>query len=165
MLGTNGVSKIEPPLVIPPNKITQHKTEFVVPEDFIEEIPKNNTLFAALFQAYNTKEKNIKPEYVLLYRKEISESLDKVNPYSLEGKNIFESAGNGFLEKISVDIDHAKAWIMSENELTPEYISWIPDVIGSNINVNNVEYKTTFPSSNTIILDYEPTIKIYTLKV
>lgn len=33
MLGTNGVSKIEPPLVIPPNKITQHKTEFVVPED------------------------------------------------------------------------------------------------------------------------------------
>lgn len=33
MLGTNGVSKIEPPLVIPPNKITRHKTEFVVPED------------------------------------------------------------------------------------------------------------------------------------
>lgn len=33
MLGTNGVSKIEPPLVIPPNKITRHTTSFVVPED------------------------------------------------------------------------------------------------------------------------------------
>lgn len=33
MLGTNGVSKIEPPLVIPANKVTRHKTLFVVPED------------------------------------------------------------------------------------------------------------------------------------
>ena len=33
MLGTNGVSKIEPPLVIPPNRVTEHKTQFTVPED------------------------------------------------------------------------------------------------------------------------------------
>lgn len=33
MLGTNGVSKIVPPLVIPPNKISTHITQFLVPED------------------------------------------------------------------------------------------------------------------------------------
>lgn len=33
MLGTNGVSKIVPPLRIPPNKISTHTTEFLVPED------------------------------------------------------------------------------------------------------------------------------------
>ncbi len=33
MLGTNGVSKIEPPLVIEPNTISTHKTSFVVPAD------------------------------------------------------------------------------------------------------------------------------------
>jgi hypothetical protein len=48
--------------------------------------------------------------------------------------------------------------------LPPEYISWIPDIIGSNLNINGIEYKTSFPSSNTINLDYEPTIKVYTLK-
>lgn len=156
-------------------KISESEETIVIPEDLESEnsleIPKNNTLFQALFQALrikdsleSEKDQMIKPEYVLLYRKEISEAIDKVNPYSLEGKTIFESAGDGFLEKISIDNEHAKAWIMSDNELPPEYISWIPDIIGSNLNINGIEYKTSFPSSNTINLDYEPTIKVYTLK-
>lgn len=33
MLGTNGVSKIEPPLVIQPNTVSKHSTRFVVPKD------------------------------------------------------------------------------------------------------------------------------------
>lgn len=33
MLGTNGVSKIVPPLNIPPNKITKHVTQFTISED------------------------------------------------------------------------------------------------------------------------------------
>lgn len=33
MLGTNGVSKIVPPLVIPANKITKHTTRFTIAED------------------------------------------------------------------------------------------------------------------------------------
>jgi len=33
MLGTNGVSKIEPPLIIPPNKITTHRTSIMVYND------------------------------------------------------------------------------------------------------------------------------------
>lgn len=33
MLGTNGLSAIEPPLVIPPGKITRHKTSYVLPND------------------------------------------------------------------------------------------------------------------------------------
>ena len=162
------------------SKDSESQEDIVIPEDIESkdsekesffEIPTNNTLFAALFQALrikdsleSEKDQEVKPEYVLLFRKEISEAIDKVNPYSLEGKNIFESASEGFLEKISIDIDHAKAWIMSDNELPPEYISWIPDVIGSNLNINGIEYKTSLPSSNTINLDYEPMIKVYTLK-
>jgi hypothetical protein len=146
-------------------EVEKSEPEFVIPEDLVQEIPTNNTLFSALFQAYNVSSQEIKSEYALIYRKEMSESIDKVNPYDLEGRTIFESAGNGFLETISIDIDHAKAWILSDNELPPEYISWIPDVIGSNIVVNDVEYKTSLPSSNTIVLDYEPAIKVYTLKV
>jgi hypothetical protein len=148
-------------------KITENEEsedQIVVPEELVQEITKNNTLFECLFKAYETENKDIKPEYVLLYRKEISESLDKVNPYNLDGKTIFESAGESFLEKISIDIDHAKAWIMSDNELPPEYTVWIPDVIGSNLNINGIEYNTSLPCSNTINLDYEPTIKVYTLK-
>lgn len=33
MLGTNGVSKIEPPLRIPPNKVTAHVTKFTIDKD------------------------------------------------------------------------------------------------------------------------------------
>ncbi len=33
MLGTNGVSPIVPPLVIPPNKITKHTSQFTISED------------------------------------------------------------------------------------------------------------------------------------
>jgi len=33
MLGTNGVSKIVPPLVVPANKVTKHTTRFTIPED------------------------------------------------------------------------------------------------------------------------------------
>jgi hypothetical protein len=85
------------------------------------------------------------------------------NPYDLERRLIFESAGDGFLEKVSIDVDHAKAWIFSNNELTPEYISWIPDVIGANIIVNGHEFKTSLVSGDVINLDYEPSLKVYTL--
>jgi hypothetical protein len=147
--------------------VQEESEEYVSPEDIISvEIPTHNTLFAALFQAYNPeKVESIKPEHILLYRKEISESIDKVNPYDLEGRTIYESAGQGFLSKVSMEIDHAKAWIFSENELPPEYISWIPDIIGSNLMVNGIDYNTSLPCSNTIVLDYEPELNVYTLKV
>jgi hypothetical protein len=145
---------------------SETKEEYVVPEDEISvEIPLHHTLFAALFQSYNPyKIKDIKPEHILLYRKEISEAIEKVNPYDLEGRTIYESAGHGFLEKVSTEIDHAKAWIFSENELSPNYISWIPDVIGANLVVNELEYPTSLPCSNHIHLDYEPKLNVYTLK-
>jgi hypothetical protein len=129
------------------------------------EIPEHNTLFAALFQSYNPEKINeIVPQHILLYRKEISEAIEKENPYDLESRSIYESAGYGFLAKVSTEIDHAKAWIFSENELSPEYISWIPDVIGANLVVNGLEYSTSLPCSNHIYLDYEPKLNVYTLK-
>lgn len=132
----------------------------------IPEIPFHNTLFFALFKAFNpeVKETDILPSYVLLYRKEITESIEKINPFDLEGRTIFESAGNGFLKDISENIEYAKQWIFSDNELSPEYISWIPDVIGSNLNVNGVVYETTIPTNGFIELDYEPSLNVYTGK-
>jgi len=108
------------------------------------ELAFHNTLFHALFQAFNpdVKENEILSTYVLLYRKEISESIEKINPFDLDGRTIFESAGNGFLKDISENVEYAKQWIFSDNELSPEYISWIPDVIGSNLNVNGIVYET-----------------------
>jgi hypothetical protein len=128
------------------------------------ELSVNNTLFESLFRAFNPESKDyIDPRYVILYRKEFADAIDKTNPYDLDRRSIFESAGNGFLEKVSIDVDHAKAWIFSNNELTPEYISWIPDVIGANIVVNGHEFKTSMVSGDVINLDYEPTLKVYTL--
>jgi len=146
-------------------------SEVVFPEELEEtevlEIPElstNNTLFEALFRAFNPESKDyIDPRYVILYRKEFADAIDKTNPYDLGQRSVFESAGDGFLEKVSIDIDHAKAWIFSNNELTPEYISWIPDVIGANIVVNGNEFKTSTVSGDIINLDYEPTLKVYTL--
>jgi len=142
--------------------------DIVFPEEVIKEvaveIPEYSSLFACLYQAFNpTNLSSMKPQYVLLYRKEISDAISETNPYDLDGRTIFASAGNGFLERVSENMDHAKAWILSENELTPEYISWIPDTIGCNIQVNGVEYMTSSPSSKTILLDYEPKINVYTL--
>jgi hypothetical protein len=149
------------------------KKELIFPEteakNFTEDldIPLHNTLFFELFKAFNPDiEKNtILPKYVLLYRKEISESIDKINPFDLEGNTIFESAGNGFLKETSENIEYAKNWIFSDNELSPEYISWLPDVIGSNLNINGIVYETSIPTNGFIELDYEPSLNVYTLKV
>lgn len=149
----------------------EKSSEIVFPEDMKEvkvidvpEISKNNTLFEALFRAFNPETKNyIDPRYVIMYRKEIADAIEKENLYDVERRSIFLSAGDGFLSKISEDIDHAKAWIFSNNELSPEYVSWIPDVIGSNLIINGNEYKTSMVSSDTINLDYEPKLKVYTL--
>jgi hypothetical protein len=137
-------------------------------KNFIEDsdVPFHNTLFHALFKAFNpdVKESDILPSYVLLYRKEIMESIEKVNPFDLDGHTIFESAGNGFLKDVSENIEYAKQWIFSDNELSPDYISWIPDVIGSNINVNGIVYETSIPTNGFIELDYEPSLNVYTGK-
>lgn len=56
MLGTNGVSKIVPPLVIPPNKITKHTTSFEVPADIsILTLNPHLHLLGKSFKAYAVK--------------------------------------------------------------------------------------------------------------
>lgn len=165
-----------------PNKsiyiFRKEEEKIEVPEDIeVQEEPENlmnpsevgleisSTLFACIFEALREdKSIPIQVEHVLLYRKEISEAITKPNPFDAERRSIFESAGNGFLMKIDPDVDFAKAWIFSDNELTPEYVSWLPDVIGSNLVINGMEYTTTLPSSVTVYLDYEPMLNIYTLK-
>lgn len=53
MLGTNGASKIIPPLVIPPNQITQHTTFLKIPDDIsILTINPHMHLLGKSFKAY-----------------------------------------------------------------------------------------------------------------
>jgi hypothetical protein len=53
MLGTNGVSKIIPPLVIPPGKITQHTSFLRIPEDIsVLTINPHMHLLGKSFKAY-----------------------------------------------------------------------------------------------------------------
>jgi hypothetical protein len=139
----------------------------IFPEELpIVEVPINSTLFFALFKAFNPElsDDKILPQYVLLYRKEISDAISNVNPFDLDERTIFASASNGFLEKISENEVYAKQWILSDNELTPDYISWIPDTIGANLLVNGILYETSVVSEKIIELDYEDKIKVYTLR-
>ena len=56
MLGTNGVSPIEPPLVIPPNKITKHVTKLTIGEDIsVLTINPHLHLLGKSFLAYAVK--------------------------------------------------------------------------------------------------------------
>ena len=56
MLGTNGVSKIVPPLVVPANKITKHVTQFTVTDDIsILTINPHLHLLGKSFLAYAIK--------------------------------------------------------------------------------------------------------------
>ena len=53
MLGTNGASKIVPPLVIPPNKITKHTSFLKIPEDIsILTVNPHMHLLGKSFKAY-----------------------------------------------------------------------------------------------------------------
>lgn len=129
-------------------------------------LPIHSTLFACLFDFLRVdKTEKLLADYVLLYRKEISEAVSKTNPFDIQGRIIFESAGQGFLQNLNSDIDFHKAWIFSENELPPDYISWLPDVIGVNIDVNGKMYQTSLPSSETVYLDYEPLLNVYSLRM
>jgi hypothetical protein len=56
MLGTNGLSKIIPPLVIPPNKVTKHITFLKIPEDIsVLTINPHLHLLGKSFKAYALK--------------------------------------------------------------------------------------------------------------
>jgi hypothetical protein len=118
--------------------------------------PENSTstFFDCLFKAINPKD-----DYnfvdVLMFRKELSENITEPNPYD-ESKIFFESADEGILSKISKTPEQATEWIFSDNELPPEYVTWVPDMIGYDLVINNVEYlRTKRPDDKRIIMKYE----------
>lgn len=114
-----------------------------------------STLFDCLFKSLKPEEKY---EFVdvLYFRKEISESIVKPNPFDELNRSFFDSADNGILSKISKTPYEAQEWILSDTELPPEYITWIPDVIGYNLNINDNLYPVSFDKNvETINLKYD----------
>lgn len=103
--------------------------------------PKDSTstLFDCIFKAMKPEEEFTIND-VLYFRKNLSDSLEMINPFDEEGRTFFESSGGGILSIINENLEDAKNWIYSDWEITPEYIEWIPDMIGYNLIVNDIEY-------------------------
>jgi hypothetical protein len=125
----------------------------------------NSTLFECLIKYFNPESEEIPYNEVVKYRNSIALSVKEVNPFDLKGRTIYDSAGKGIIKKISKDVQDAIEWISSDNELKPKYIAWLPDVIGYNIQVNDVLYPVKIQNEEleTIHLIYEQ--KSYKLRL
>ena len=129
------------------------------------EPPKStSTLFDCLFKAINSKEEYTL-EDVIYFRKTLSDSIINTNPFDLEGRSFYESSDNGILQRVSKTPQEAQEWIFSDMELPPEYITWIPDMIGYNLKINDVLYErmsndTHPPTNDTINLTYNSHYKL-----
>lgn len=125
----------------------------------------NSTLFECLIKYFNPDSEEIPYNEVVKYRNAIALSVKEINPFDLKGRTIYESAGKGIIKRLSKDVQDAIEWISSDNELKPKYIAWLPDVIGYNIQVNDVLYPVKIQNEEleTIHLIYEA--KAYKLRI
>jgi len=117
----------------------------------------NSTLFECIIKYFNKDSDEIPYNEVVKYRNAIALSVKQVNPFDVKGRSIYESAGKGIIKRLSKNEEDAIEWISSDNELKPKYIAWLPDVIGANLQVNDVLYPTKIQNEDveTIHLLYE----------
>jgi hypothetical protein len=113
----------------------------------------NSTFFDCLFKAINPEE-NYTLDDVVYFRKTISENITNTNPFDEEGRSFYESSDNGILQRASKSPEDAQGWIYSDTELPPEYITWVPDMIGYNLRINDVVYTRKSNQEHPPIEDY-----------
>jgi hypothetical protein len=141
------------------------KTGYIDDEGYYVPAESNSTLFECIIKYFNPDVPYVPMNEVIKYRNEMALSIRNTNPFDHANRSIFVSAGKGFLKEVSVNKTDAVTWIASDNELSPPYLVWIPDMIGVNLRVNNENYLTTRISNelDTIVLKYEN--KHYKVKV
>ncbi|MGB0851509.1 MAG: hypothetical protein ACPGTP_09685 [Bacteroidia bacterium] len=141
MLGTNGASKIIPPLVIPPNKITKHTSILPIPEDIsILTINPHMHLLGKSFKAYalspskdtirliNIPKWDFRWQYFYTYPKMLKIPAGSTIYVEAEFDNTAQNPNNPNNPPLEVRerLDNGGAGMRTTDEMLQFIITWLP---------------------------------------
>ncbi|PCJ64793.1 MAG: hypothetical protein COA58_10990 [Bacteroidetes bacterium] len=141
MLGTNGASKIIPPLVVPPNKVTQHTSFLKIPEDIsILTINPHMHLLGKSFKAYAIKPNkdtirlisipkwDFRWQYFYTFPKMLKVPAGSIVYIEAEFDNTIENQNNPNNPPIEVRerLNNGGAGMRTTDEMLQFIITWLP---------------------------------------
>jgi hypothetical protein len=145
MLGTNGASKIIPPLVIPPGKITKHASFLKIPEDIsILTINPHMHLLGKSFKAYvitpgqdtirliSIPRWDFRWQYFYTFPKMLKIPAGSVVYVEAEYDNTSENQNNPYNppQEIRERLDNGGAGMRTTDEMLQFIITWLPYQVG-----------------------------------
>ena len=145
MLGTNGASKIIPPLVIPPGKITKHASFLKIPEDIsILTINPHMHLLGTSFKAYaltpaqdtirliQIPRWDFRWQYFYTFPKMLKIPAGSVIYVEAEYDNTAENQNNPYTppQEIRERLDNGGAGMRTTDEMLQFIITWLPYQVG-----------------------------------
>ena len=145
MLGTNGASKIIPPLVIPPGKITKHASFLKIPEDIsILTINPHMHLLGTSFKAYaltpaqdtirliQIPRWDFRWQYFYTFPKMLKIPAGSVICVEAEYDNTAENQNNPYNppQEIRERLDNGGAGMRTTDEMLQFIITWLPYQVG-----------------------------------
>ena len=145
MLGTNGASKIIPPLVIPPGKITKHASFLKIPEDIsILTINPHMHLLGTSFKAYaltpaqdtirliQIPRWDFRWQYFYTFPKMLKIPAGSVIYVEAEYDNTAENQNNPYNppQEIRERLDNGGAGMRTTDEMLQFIITWLPYQVG-----------------------------------
>ena len=145
MLGTNGASKIIPPLVIPPGKITKHSSFLKIPEDIsILTINPHMHLLGKSFNAYaltpaqdtirliNIPRWDFRWQYFYTFPKMLKIPAGSIIYVEAEYDNTAENQNNPHNppQEIRERLDNGGAGMRTTDEMLQFIITWLPYELG-----------------------------------
>jgi hypothetical protein len=145
MLGTNGASKIIPPLVIPPGKITKHASFLKIPEDIsILTINPHMHLLGKSFKAYaltpaqdtirliQIPRWDFRWQYFYTFPKMLKIPAGSVIYVEAEYDNTAENQNNPYNppQEIRERLDNGGAGMRTTDEMLQFIITWLPYQVG-----------------------------------
>ena len=145
MLGTNGASKIIPPLVIPPGKITKHISFLKIPEDIsILTINPHMHLLGKSFKAYvltpgqdtirliSIPRWDFRWQYFYTFPKMLKIPAGSVVYVEAEYDNTSENQNNPYNppQEIRERLDNGGAGMRTTDEMLQFIITWLPYQVG-----------------------------------
>ena len=145
MLGTNGASKIIPPLVIPPGKITKHISFLKIPEDIsVLTINPHMHLLGKSFKAYaltptqdtirliSIPKWDFRWQYFYTFPKMLKIPAGSVVYVEAEFDNTAENQNNPYNppQEIRERLDNGGAGMRTTDEMLQFIVTWLPYQVG-----------------------------------
>ena len=145
MLGTNGASKIIPPLVIPPGKITKHISFLKIPEDIsVLTINPHMHLLGKSFKAYaltptqdtirliSIPRWDFRWQYFYTFPKMLKIPAGSVVYVEAEYDNTSENQNNPYNppQEIRERLDNGGAGMRTTDEMLQFIVTWLPYQVG-----------------------------------